>query len=90
MNSIERIPVNLYGKTYTLFRFKVFPGTPHEQTVTAAEHALDSLIEDCIQRNRYHEVQAVDEMYGYVLPEEIDTTNDHDIRESIEDVVELD
>lgn len=86
---MERICVNLYGKTYTLFRFTVFPGTPHEQTVTAAEYALNALIEDCIQKDRYHEVQAVDEMYGYVLPEEIDTNNDHDIRESIEDVVDI-
>lgn len=84
---MEKINIKLYGRPYKLFRFIACPHTPHEQTVTVAEHKLNALIEKRIRQGRYHEVQKVDEMYGYYLPKEIDTNNEREIRESIEDVV---
>lgn len=85
---MERINVKLYGRNYTLFRFIAIPGTPNEQEVTVAENKLERLIEKRIREDRYHEVQKVDEMFGYYLPKEIDINDDREIRESIEDVIE--
>lgn len=84
---MEKIIIKLYGRAYKLFRFVACPGTPQEQTVTVAEHKLNALIEKRIRQERYHEVREVDEMYGYYLPREIDTNDEREIRESIEDIV---
>ena len=85
---MERIKVTLYGEDYLLFRFIAFQGTPREETVTVAENRLNALIEKRIDENRYPEVRAVDEMYGYYLPEEVDINDEHEIRESIESVMD--
>lgn len=85
---MERIKVTLYGEDYLLFCFNAFQGTPREETVTVAENRLNALIEKRIDENRYPEVQAIDEMYGYYLPKEVDINDDREIHESIEDIMD--
>ena len=43
-----------------------------------------------IGQGRYHEVIDIDEQYGYYLPKEVDETDEREMIESIEDVVEED
>lgn len=88
---MEIIKVKIGKKEYRLFEITVFQGTEHEQTVTVAEERLNRRIEQAIQREQYHKVSHIDEMYGYWLPQDIaDDGTEAEIIDSIESVMRED
>ena len=73
------------GRNYKMFTLNIF-GKP----MNVASYALNRKIEKMIGQGRYHEVIDIDEQYGYYLPKEVDETDEREMIESIEDVVEED
>ena len=45
-------------------------------------------LNEMIEQERYHEIRHIDEMYGYYLPQEVDETDEREMIESIEDVID--
>lgn len=72
------------GKKYKMFELPIF-GIP----TLVASFALNEKINEMIEQERYHEVQGIDDMYGYYLPEEIDENDEREMIESIESVFDL-
>lgn len=59
------------------------------QYYSCAEEKLDNLIVEHIENDMYHLVEHIDDMYGYVVPQEIaDTQNENEIIESIKDAID--
>lgn len=75
-------------RVYRIFHLVLFRGTRRRVTVPVAEFALNEAIEKMIEEECYHECRAVDEKYGYFLPEEVELSSVDDMVESIEDVYE--
>lgn len=73
------------GRNYKMFTLSIF-GKP----MNVASYALNRKIEKMIEQGRYQEVLGIDEQYGYYLPKEVDETDEREMIESIEDVVEED
>ena len=73
------------GRNYKMFTLNIL-GKPTK----VASYALNKKIENMIEQGRYHEVIDIDEQYGYYLPKEVDETDEREMIESIEDVVEED
>lgn len=73
------------GRNYKMFTLNIF-GKP----MKVASYALNRKIEKMIEQGRYQEVLGIDEQYGYYLPKEVDETDEREMIESIEDVVEED
>lgn len=58
---------------------------------TVAEERLNQYIEECIEEGLYHEVRDIDELYNYYVPQEIaDTLDENEIRNSVEDAMDID
>lgn len=72
------------GKQYKMFNLLI-KGEP----MNVASTALENKIQEMIDTERYHEVMKIDRLYGYYIPEEVEE-NEEDIRESIEDVIDID
>ena len=58
------------------------------ETTNVATYSLNEKINEMIEQERYHEIEYIDKMYGYYLPEEVDETDEREVRESIEDVMD--
>ena len=58
------------------------------ELTNVATHSLNKKLNEMIEQERYHEIKYIDEMYGYYLPEEVDETDEREVRESIEDVMD--
>lgn len=69
------------GKEYKMFTLDILD-TP----TNVASYDLNAKIEEMIEQERYHEIRHIDELYGYYLPQEVDETDEREVRESIEDV----
>ena len=59
-------------------------GTP----TMVASYDLNEKLNEMIEQERYHEIRHIDEMYGYYLPQEVDETDEREMIESIEDVID--
>lgn len=71
------------GKTYKMFELNIL-GTP----TMVASYDLNEKLNEMIEQERYHEIRHIDEMYGYYLPQEVDETDEREMIESIEDVID--
>lgn len=71
------------GKTYKMFELNIL-GTP----TMVASYDLNEKLDEMIEQERYHEIRHIDEMYGYYLPQEVDETDEREMIESIEDVID--
>lgn len=71
------------GKTYKMFELNIL-GTP----TMVASYDLNEKLNEMIEQERYHEIRHIDEMYGYYLPQEVDETDEKEMIESIEDVID--
>lgn len=81
---MDIIKIEIDGRTFRMFNLEI-----KGVFMNVAEEDLNQYIEDCIEHERYHKVQHIDEQYGYYVPQEVaDTENEDDIRESIEDVID--
>lgn len=69
------------GKEYKMFTLDIF-----DSPTNVASYDLNAKIEEMIEQERYHEIRHIDELYGYYLPQEVDETDEREVRESIEDV----
>ena len=88
---MEKYTVTIDSLEYSLFEMTVFKGTHHEQTITAAEERLNNKVEEMIEQDRYHEVQLIDESYGYWIPQDIaDEGIESEIIDCIESVMRED
>lgn len=77
--------VEIDSQEYRLFEVNIGNGI----VVTCAEEKLDNKIQEKIEQERYHEIRHIDEMYGYVIPQDVlDTNDEQDIIDSIVDVYE--
>ena len=73
------------GRNYKMFTLNMW-GKPMQ----VASYALNRKIAKMIEQGRYDEVLDIDEQYCYYLPKEVDETDEREMIESIEDVVEED
>lgn len=82
---MEIINKKLHGKNFKLFELSICG-----KEIIVAEEKLNVYIEKCIDNGEYdNEVQNLDLMFGYYVPQEIaDTLNEDKIKKSIEDVYE--
>ena len=71
------------GKTYKMFELNILV-TP----TMVASYDLNEKLNEMIEQERYHEIRHIDEMYGYYLPQEVDETDEREMIESIEDVID--
>jgi hypothetical protein len=79
---IERV------KSFNGEEFKLFHILIEDAPYCVAEERLESHIKKCIESNKYHLVESIDERYGYYIPQEIADTNDEEkIKESLCDVL---
>ena len=58
------------------------------ELTNVATHSLHKKLSEMVEQERYHEIKYIDDMYGYYLPEEVDETDEREVRESIEDVMD--
>lgn len=72
--------------------YKVFYITIKGKEICVAEEKLNDYILECIDNNTYtNRIIAVDEMFGYVVPQEFaDSENEEDIVKSITDIIMMD
>lgn len=83
---MDIIKVELDGKTFRMFNLEI-KGVP----MNIAEENLDQYIENCIENERYHKVQHIDETYPFVVAQCIADLEDEDlIREEIEAIIDAD
>lgn len=87
-HTLSRRKITLRGYDFELYDITFFQGTDREKTVTAASAGLEDFIWNKIEDGQYDkDIQTADEMYGYYVPEGVDTTDDHEIIVSIGDIV---
>ena len=78
---IEKITLN--GNEFRLFYVEI-----ENEEICVAEEKLENFIQDCIEKELYHFVENVDEMYSIYIPQEVaDTENESEIKESIMDII---
>lgn len=72
-------------------QFRLFELEIRGKMETVAEERLNQYIEECIEEGLYHEVRDIDELYNYYVPQEIaDTLDENEIRNSVEDAMDID
>lgn len=71
------------GKDYKMFTLDIL-----DAPTNVASYDLNKKLDEMIEQERYHEIKHIVELYGYYLPEEIDDTDEREVRESIEDVID--
>lgn len=78
---METTTYTIDGKEYKMFTLDIL-----DAPTNVASYDLNAKIEEMIEQERYHEIRHIDELYGYYLPQEVDETDEREVRESIEDV----
>jgi hypothetical protein len=71
------------GKPYRMLTLEI-----KGEMTNVATHSLNEKINEMVEQERYNEIDYIDKMYGYYLPEEVDETDEREVRESIEDVMD--
>lgn len=85
-SEMETVRVTFEGRQYRIFRFMAKTKSGKRE-VNVAEYSLNRIIQQrCEEARLEKEGIAIDAMYDYYLPEEIDLCDEREIRESIEDV----
>lgn len=85
------IKIKIDHNEYRIFDIVLFKGTDMEQPVMVAEEALNSKIEQYIEKEQYHKVSHIDNMYNYYVPQDIaDDETEFEIVDSIESVARED
>ena len=75
--------INVLGNTYRLFELNI-----NGKLICVAEEKLEDFIQSCIDNEKYHFVENIDEMYEIYIPQEIaDTENEKDIILSVLDII---
>lgn len=84
---MEKVVISLNGQDYKLFYITI-----NGKEVCVAEDKLNEYIMDCIDNNNYtSEIINVDEMFGYVVPQELaDKENEDEIVIYVIDVIKED
>lgn len=81
---MDIIKVELDGRTFRMFNLEI-----KGVSMNIAEENLDQYIQDCIENERYHKVQHIDEQYAFVVAQCIADLEDEDeIREEIEFIID--
>lgn len=81
---MEIIKVEIDGKDYRIFNLKI-----NGEYMNIAEESLDECVLECVAKEQYHKVKHIDEMYGYVVDQDIaDAENEDEIRECVEDMID--
>ena len=80
------IEISIHNLQFRLFELEI-----RGKMETVAEERLNQYIEECIEEGLYHEVRDIDELYNYYVPQEIaDTLDENEIRNSVEDAMDID
>lgn len=80
------IEISIHNLQFRLFELEI-----RGKMETVAEERLNQYIEECIEAGLYHEVRDIDELYNYYVPQEIaDTLDENEIRNSVEDAMDID
>ena len=80
------IEISIHNLQFRLFELEI-----RGKVETVAEERLNQYIEECIEEGLYHEVRDIDELYNYYVPQEIaDTLDENEIRNSVEDAMDID
>ena len=83
---MDIIKIEIDGRTFRMFNLEI-----KGVFMNVAEEDLNQYIEDCIENERYHKVQHIDEQYSFVVAQCIaDLEDEEEIRGEIEAVIDAD
>lgn len=73
---------NMRPRVFTIDgeRYKMYNLEHNGERVNVASFALDNKIEQMHNDDRYDEVQHIDEMYSYYIPEDVDENNAEEVK----------
>lgn len=80
---MDIIKFEIGGKTFKIFQLEI-----KGKITRVAEEAFNTLVEDCIEKDKYHKVQQFDNYDYYIAQSVADDENESEIRAEVEGIIE--